>query len=449
GANKNRWIECSQMTLNPSQKLTAHLEAVGTKVFIENDGPPTSCDARLQNLDSGQTISLGLLAIPPGTSQLSTVAPVTTPAVTGGTLGQNGWYVTPPTVTLNVQDTSGQGIAAIEYSFDQTNWTPYTAPFTYTQEGTTTLYYRARDNAQNQEGTRSQEFKLDTQLPTTTGTVGTSGGVTLNYTATDPTPGSGVAGVHATVRDANGTPSTSFYPGTSGALTLATTCSAVEYWSQDVAGNQQSPHVIAGDTVAPTFLSVPAAVQSTKCTAAAGLSIGTATASDNCGTVTVTNDAPATFPIGKTTVTWTARDAAGNTTTATQLVTTTLLDSASCCPAGTNVIMGTAGADTILGTAGNDCILGLGGNDTISSQGGNDYISGGPGNDTIAAGAGNDWVWAGDGNDTIDGSTGDDFINGGTGTNTCSGGAGINAITSCTTTAGCTAACCSTNTCGP
>jgi hypothetical protein len=34
-----------------------------------------------------------------------------------------------------------------------------------------------------------------------------------------------------------------------------------------------------------------------------------------------TNDAPASFPLGNTTVTWTARDAAGNTATATQTVT--------------------------------------------------------------------------------------------------------------------------------
>ncbi|WP_157491994.1 HYR domain-containing protein, partial [Mangrovimonas sp. ST2L15] len=34
-----------------------------------------------------------------------------------------------------------------------------------------------------------------------------------------------------------------------------------------------------------------------------------------------TNDAPATFPIGNTTVTWTVTDAAGNSATDTQIVT--------------------------------------------------------------------------------------------------------------------------------
>ncbi|WP_445722640.1 PKD domain-containing protein [Flavobacterium sp.] len=56
-----------------------------------------------------------------------------------------------------------------------------------------------------------------------------------------------------------------------------------------------------------------------QCTSTA--SIGLATATDNCGVPTVTNDAPTAFSIGDTTVTWTATDSAGNTTTCTQLVT--------------------------------------------------------------------------------------------------------------------------------
>ncbi|MDQ6960808.1 MAG: HYR domain-containing protein [Mariprofundaceae bacterium] len=40
-------------------------------------------------------------------------------------------------------------------------------------------------------------------------------------------------------------------------------------------------------------------------------SIGQAVATDNSGAVTVTNNAPATFPVGTTTVIWTATDTAG------------------------------------------------------------------------------------------------------------------------------------------
>ena len=56
-----------------------------------------------------------------------------------------------------------------------------------------------------------------------------------------------------------------------------------------------------------------------QCTSTA--SIGTATGLDNCGTPTITNNAPSSFPIGNTTVTWTATDASNNSVTCTQVVT--------------------------------------------------------------------------------------------------------------------------------
>ncbi|MDB5159655.1 MAG: hypothetical protein JWR50_4362 [Mucilaginibacter sp.] len=53
---------------------------------------------------------------------------------------------------------------------------------------------------------------------------------------------------------------------------------------------------------------------------ASGVNIGTATATDNCVVPTITSDAPAIFPKGNTTVTWTATDASGNYSKATQVV---------------------------------------------------------------------------------------------------------------------------------
>ena len=49
--------------------------------------------------------------------------------------------------------------------------------------------------------------------------------------------------------------------------------------------------------------------------------IGTATGTDNCGVPTITSNAPASFPIGNTTVIWTATDGAGNIDTCHQIVT--------------------------------------------------------------------------------------------------------------------------------
>ncbi len=54
---------------------------------------------------------------------------------------------------------------------------------------------------------------------------------------------------------------------------------------------------------------------------ATGVVLGSAITDDNCEVANVTNDAPATFPVGLTTVTWTVADNAGNTATAEQIVT--------------------------------------------------------------------------------------------------------------------------------
>ena len=76
------------------------------------------------------------------------------------------------------------------------------------------------------------------------------------------------------------------------------------------------------DIIYPTIVA-PAAITvntTTGCTAI-GFSLGTPVTADNCSVATVTNNAPTSFPIGTTTVTWTVTDGSGNSTTATQLVT--------------------------------------------------------------------------------------------------------------------------------
>jgi hypothetical protein len=80
--------------------------------------------------------------------------------------------------------------------------------------------------------------------------------------------------------------------------------------------------VTVTDNELPT-ITAPADVQVTAalntCTASATL--GSATTADNCGVATTTNNAPATFPVGTTTVVWTVTDVNGNVATANQIVT--------------------------------------------------------------------------------------------------------------------------------
>src|SRR5206468_2131466 len=54
---------------------------------------------------------------------------------------------------------------------------------------------------------------------------------------------------------------------------------------------------------------------------ATGVALGSPVTGDNCAVANVSNDAPAQFQKGDTTVTWTVSDSSGNTATATQIVT--------------------------------------------------------------------------------------------------------------------------------
>ncbi len=177
---------------------------------------------------------------------------------------------------------------------------------------------------------------------------------------------------------------------------------------------------VGPDRTPPRFTFVPPAITISACT---GVNIGQATATDPCG-VTITKNAPATYPLGTTTVIWTAKDKAGNVATAAQAVTTMLGDDPSCCPAGSHIVLGTSNNDVLTGTSGSDCMLGRGGQDRIAGGGGNDYISGGAGDDTITGDDGNDRLYGGTGQDVINGGNGNDFIDGGDGVDQLTGDAG-------------------------
>ena len=87
--------------------------------------------------------------------------------------------------------------------------------------------------------------------------------------------------------------------------------------------NTATQKVAVVDTTKPVFTSVPAdkVVEATAVqTPVSAIGLGAATATD-IFEVTITNNAPSTFPIGPTTVIWTATDANGNSRTAEQVIT--------------------------------------------------------------------------------------------------------------------------------
>ncbi len=96
----------------------------------------------------------------------------------------------------------------------------------------------------------------------------------------------------------------------------------ITWTATDAAGNTvtATQTVSVVDTTAPK-LSIPQSI-TVEATSQYGniVDYGSATASDVVGVTSIANDAPVTFPLGLTSITWTATDAAGNNATATQTV---------------------------------------------------------------------------------------------------------------------------------
>ena len=111
----------------------------------------------------------------------------------------------------------------------------------------------------------------------------------------------------------------------SGIFMLGST--TVTWTVTDAAGNSSTctQIVTVEDTEAPVIacpIDVVVSSDAGSCDAdALGVVLGTPITNDNCTVATVTNDAPSTYPLGNTTVTWTVTDAAGLTATCTQMVT--------------------------------------------------------------------------------------------------------------------------------
>ena len=100
----------------------------------------------------------------------------------------------------------------------------------------------------------------------------------------------------------------------------------INYTATDPSGNSatNTRTVYVVDTTPPTITCPPNVVVSTDpgTCSATNVALGVpAATNDNCGILSVTNDAPAVFLKGTTTVTWTATDTSGNTNSCTQTVT--------------------------------------------------------------------------------------------------------------------------------
>ena len=195
----------------------------------------------------------------------------------------------------------------------------------------------------------------------------------------------------------------------------------VTWTAVDASGNFASATqtITIIDTISPE-LTIPEDIIISAFALEKQVEIGEAQADDLAGSIlTITNDAPNSFPLGDTVVTWNVSDEFGNFASSQQVI--------SVQPCGKplsyyNQIFGTPAADTIIGTDVADLIFAFAGDDMIFGGEGNDCIIGGDGEDLIFGNAGSDHLVGGEGNDIIKGFSGDDKLTGGAGTDILDGG---------------------------
>jgi len=213
--------------------------------------------------------------------------------------------------------------------------------------GITTVTYSATDNAGN-TGTATQLVTItDTTAPTLTLT----GAAAVTVEA-----GSVYADTGATASDLVGGDISAFIVVTGAVNTTILGNYSLTYNVNDAAGNVAlavTRTISVVDTTAPVITAPAAVIASSGGNLPVPVIIGTATATDLFA-VAITNDAPLSFPVGISTVTWTATDLNGNSATVTQLITVNLVDvTAPVVTAPLAITLEATGAATavILGTA--------------------------------------------------------------------------------------------------
>lgn len=195
----------------------------------------------------------------------------------------------------------------------------------------------------------------------------------------------------------------------------------VTWTATDVQGNSASTtqKITVIDTTAPELI-IPSDITIDAISLQTPVELGEGTAIDNADSeISITNDAPFSFSLGETIVTWTAVDSFGNSISASQTINVQACGKPD---SYYNMIMGSAEDDILSGTNVADLIFALEGDDIILGGKGNDCIFGGDGDDIIFGNEGSDNLTGGDGNDIIKGQAGADIISGSSGIDVIDGG---------------------------
>ena len=187
------------------------------------------------------------------------------------------------------------------------------APTTY-PVGVTTVTWTVTDGSGNVATATQLVTVNDTTLPTITAPANVIVSANNSCVAINVVLGTPVTADNCTVASVTNNGLASFPLGVTTVTWIVT----------DASGNTATATqtVTVNDTTLPTIVAPAALTVSSSATCGVtGLSLGTPVTGDNCSVASVTNNAPTTFPLGATTVTWTVTDGSGNIQTATQLVT--------------------------------------------------------------------------------------------------------------------------------
>ena len=188
---------------------------------------------------------IGSVEDPPDVADASTGIDTTPPFTEihlNGTMGDNGWYVSVVTVTLNATDNTS-GIESTWYRLNGgPRWRLYTKSFLVSKEGYHIVEYYSFDYAGNREDIKEAEVKIDTTPPVTThkfdGQMGESGWfigpVTVTFSVHDAT--SGVNYTMYKIDEGNWTN----YNNTAFSITEDGNYN-ISYYSADLAGHIEEP----------------------------------------------------------------------------------------------------------------------------------------------------------------------------------------------------------------
>ncbi len=254
-------------------------------------------------------------------------APTTTATATPayGDIWNNGTV----SVSFNAVD-SISGIAALYYKIGDNETVVINdsnATVNISSEGITNISYWAVDQAGNTETAKTITVKVDQTTPALTHTLSpeknengwNSADVTVNLTAADTY--SGVNEIHYKIGESG---TEQVVQGQQATFTVNTEgVIPITFWAVDNVDNTSTVQTfnVKLDKAAP-IITVPQNITIEATAVNTSINIGTATVTDVSPDVTLTNDVPTGgFPIGTTSVIWTARDQVGNVTTAVQTIT--------------------------------------------------------------------------------------------------------------------------------